>query len=141
MRDDLFQSDGHRGYSWRETVMLVVPAACLLAGLALLSVAPAKAHSWFTGETDPVSGLNCCDDRDCFEIADTDVQSVAGGYVYRPFDDGSGPSQSNPGFVPAARVKSSHSYGYAVCIGGGSAGMYGVAVQPFVRCFFAPSGF
>ena len=114
----------------------------LTIALLLTAQAQAHAHSWFTGETDPVTGLECCDNRDCVEIEDTDVRQVEGGYIYRPLDNKSGPVATNPGFVPSSRVKFSKSFGYAVCIGGGGTGMYGgVAVATYVRCFFAPSGF
>lgn len=101
----------------------------------------ARAHSWFEGIKDPVLNIECCDNRDCVEITDTDVMQIAGGYVYKPLDDGSGSSPTNPGFVPDNRILPSQSYGYAVCIGGGGSGMYGVPVASYVRCFFAPSGF
>ena len=114
------------------------------AALALgMGIGPVASHSWFTGEKDPVTLNECCNDRDCFEIADTEVMAVAGGYLYLPLDSGAGPNEGNPGFVPAARVKASHSFGYAVCLGGGqhSTGWASTTTPTFIRCFFQPSGF
>lgn len=115
----------------------------IFSAVLALSCVTADAHSWFTGKTDPVIGGQCCDGRDCIEIDDTDVMAVAGGYIYLPLDNGVGPEKDNPGFIAAARVQSSASFSYAICLGGGqySTGSTSTTAQMFIRCFFAPSGF
>jgi hypothetical protein len=92
---------------------------------------------------DPLSKVPCCDERDCIEIGFDKVIDVAGGYVYIPLDDGSGPNTDNPGFIPDARVLISKTDGYAICLGGGqySTGNSSMTSPMFIRCFFAPSGF
>lgn len=107
-------------------------------------VSPALAHSWYKGAIDPVHKWDCCNDKDCFVISETDVMRVAGGWIYLPFDNKKGPNESNPGFIGNDRVQSSLDLGYSVCVGGSSNGTapipYGSApVQlMFVRCFFVP---
>lgn len=131
----------------RRTENSLVAIAAIVGAILVISIVwairPAYAHSWFTGKTDPVIGGQCCDGRDCIEIVDTDVMAVAGGYIYLPLDNGAGPVKDNPGFIAEARVQSSASFGYAICLGGGqySTGSTSMTSPAFVRCFFAPSGF
>jgi len=133
-------SEKARGWIWALIVSLMLWG---IIGWFFLWMTAAHAHSWFTGERDPVTNGLCCDNRDCMEIADTDVMSVAGGFIYLPIDNKTGPVDTNPGFIPSARVKSSKSFGYAICLGGGqySTGSTSTTAPMFIRCFFAPSGF
>jgi len=122
-------------------IMILVAAVIMLTGAGR-----AHAHSWFKDSTDPISGLGCCDNRDCVEIEDTDVMQVAGGYVFLPMDNQKGPNDKNPGFIPNNRVQQSKTSSFAVCIVGGDTPAYipygsVPAMPPTIRCFFAPSGF
>ena len=132
----------------RRSIGILLRGAIVGAAAPILSLmwGEAQAHSWFKDSKDPVSGLGCCDNRDCVEIEDTDVMNVAGGYIFLPLDNSKGPNGDNPGFIPNNRVQQSKTSSYAVCIVGGDTPAYipygsVPAMPPQVRCFFAPSGF
>lgn len=127
-------------------ISLSVALAYLGGGGTPNPVSPAWAHSWFKGAKDPVHGWECCNDKDCGAISDTDLMQVAGGWIYLPFDNKKGPNDSNPGFVSNDRIQYSTDFSYAVCIGGSGGTFpipYGSAPvqQMFVRCLFIPGNF
>lgn len=82
----------------------------------------ARAHDWYTGTKDPVSGYSCCGGYDCAEVLDTDVRAIQGGYIYIPTSE----------FIENKRTQPARDWKYHRCefVGGAQAGE--------TRCFFVP---
>lgn len=147
-------------------------AIAVLAGMLLLALAswlaPASAHDWFKGMTNP-NGGSCCDEAgDCKSLPPGSVDEVKGGFVVtltkaqmaeiRPdlIEEGSGyegpgggrASGMNPvfknlvggirEFIPYADVQPGMSKTFAGCLGYQPFSYRGSAPR-WISCFFAPS--
>ena len=121
---------------YRPRAVAVVLALCTSAGMAW--IAPAKAHDWFIGLTDPTTGSRCCGGTDCAVVPAEFVASGAitetrDGYVIKLNLDqvhhfNKAATKPIAQLVPMNRVQSSQTGGFALCIW-----------KDEVQCFFAPS--
>lgn len=91
-------------------------------GAAFLWPAPASAHEWFSGYTDPVFKWKCCDGQDCgvIPLPRKSVTMTRDGYHVRLSIDEArslNPSTRLPvdGLVPWARVIESPTGEYGAC--------------------------
>ena len=81
------------------------------------------AHSWYSGRHDPVTGYECCDDKDCRVISPRYVEPLPdGGFNIRT-------SSKNRYFIPKDRVLESEDNRYHICTS---------SPHMTIRCFFAP---
>jgi hypothetical protein len=109
-------------------VVLVWIASLVLLAVTLVYCSVARAHSWYEGQSNPVTGSGCCGAVDCFQLADEDVKQVAGGWSYR-MPDGVWYT------IPANEVLPSNDGFYHGCARGGG------REQPPYLCFFVPLTF
>lgn len=99
----------------------------------LLWPTEAKAHSWYSGTMEPVTGHMCCNEEDCDEIGASEVRELAGGaYLYIPTGE----------MIPAARVQQSRDWQYHRCRYTNTfTDLTGVLrKEGSTRCFFVPPG-
>lgn len=95
----------------------------LLLVIAALPVSPAGAHDWFTGKRDPITGYECCGNKDCRVISPNHVEPLPGG----DFNLRIGSKARY--FIPKDRVLESEDGQYHICSS---------APHITIRCFFAP---
>lgn len=86
-------------------------ALALLLIAAAMTPREAKAHSWYDGD--------CCNDRDCFPVASTDVRKIEGGWLYLPTGN---VFKNEPPYI---RIRPSKDEHFHVCIGTATAGVKG----------------
>jgi hypothetical protein len=91
--------------------------------MKLVLIALAVAHSWYSGHHDPVTGYQCCDNRDCRVISPRYVEPLPGGN----FNIRTGSRTRY--FIPRNRVLESEDSHYHICTS---------APHMTIRCFFAP---
>jgi len=95
-----------------------------MVALVLLT-GPALAHSWYTDLRNE-KAEPCCNGVDCFEIPDSDVTAVPGGYQVHTYGMS---GEAISGFVPNARAQPAKEGGnYHLCYWGNQ-----------IRCFFYPA--
>lgn len=120
----------------RVTAAPIALALCISATMAWTT--GARAHDWFTGLTDPITGSRCCGGTDCAAVPPDLIASGAiiqtkDGYLIKLSIDqvhlfnkaGNKPIAQ---LIPMSRVQSSVTGGFALCIW-----------RDQVQCFFAPS--
>lgn len=103
---------------------LVLAVLIIGTALCIVMAVQASAHSWYSGKTDPETGISCCGGFDCAEIPDADVREVRGGYEYLPTGE----------FIPTSRVQQSHDWRFHRCV------FLGGLLKGTTRCFFSPPG-
>ncbi|WP_026622299.1 hypothetical protein M728_003754 (plasmid) [Ensifer sp. WSM1721] len=91
--------------------------------MRLVLIALAVAHNWYSGHHDPVTGYECCDNKDCRVISPSYVEPLPGGN----FNIRTGSKTRY--FIPKNRVLESEDSQYHVCTS---------APHMTIRCFFAP---
>lgn len=104
-------------------LIFVAAIACLVIGLW---ARPARAHDWYSGSRNPVSGILCCyggPTGDCTTLADDQWWREGDRYVVRWSD---GKVYSIP--VSHALPSQDHEGRAAACVLGG-----------FLRCFYLPT--
>jgi hypothetical protein len=87
----------------------------LIAGVGI--GVPALAHEWLSGQRDPLTGVGCCNDKDCHPQPFGAVEPVKGGWLIRATGE----------VWPEGRQLWSQDGRYWVCIWGGK-----------TRCLFVP---